>query len=198
MIDERIIWEDFKREKGYALSYIYEQNIDFLYFYGKKFTDDKDFILDTIHDLFCYLIQTRKTLGETNNIRFYLITSFRRRLLKEIQNKSKQILTNDNFHFEATEFIFSTEEDLIRDEDHSKRLKLIRQGINELNAKQREILYYKFTCEFDYDQICAIMSISYDAARQLVSRAISLMRKYLESNDFYLFFIFNRLKKVTK
>lgn len=198
MIDERIIWEDFKREKGYALSYIYEQNIDFLYFYGKKFTDDKDFILDTIHDLFCYLIQTRKTLGETNNIRFYLITSFRRRLLKEIQNKSKQILTNDNFHFEATEFIFSTEEDLIRDEDHSKRLKLIRQGMNELNAKQREILYYKFTCEFDYDQICAIMSISYDAARQLVSRAISLMRKYLESNDFYLFFIFNRLKKVTK
>lgn len=198
MIDERIIWEDFKKEKEYALSYIYEQNIDFLYFYGKKFTDDKDFILDTIHDLFCYLIQTRKNLGETTNIRFYLITAFRRRLLKEIQTKSKQNLVGDDFQFEAADFIFSAEEDLIRDEDQSKRLKLIRQGMNELNAKQREILYYKFTCEFDYDQICAIMTISYDAARQLVSRAISLMRKYLESNDFYLFFIFNRLKTIPK
>ena len=198
MIDERIIWEDFKKEKEYALSYIYEQNIDFLYFYGKKFTDDKDFILDTIHDLFCYLIQTRKNLGETNNIRFYLMTAFRHRLLKEIKNKSKQLMISDNFQFEAADYIFSTEEDLIRDEDHSKRMKLIGQGMKKLNAKQREILYYKFTCEFDYDQICVIMSISYDAARQLVSRAISMMRKYLEGNDFYLFFIFNRLKTIPK
>jgi RNA polymerase sigma factor (sigma-70 family) len=198
MIDERIVWEDFKNEQEYALSYIYEQNIDFLFFYGKKFSDDKDLILDTIHDLFCYLIHTRKKLGETNNIRFYLITSFRRRLLKEIQHKNKQLLIGENFQLEANDFIFSTEEDLIRNEEDVKRMKMIRRGINELNAKQREILYYKFTCEFDYDQICDIMSISYDAARQLVSRAINLLRKYLENNDFYLLFIFRRLKAITK
>ncbi|HLN71887.1 MAG TPA: sigma-70 family RNA polymerase sigma factor [Prolixibacteraceae bacterium] len=198
MIDERIVWEDFKQEQEYALSYIYEQNIDFLFFYGKKFSDDKDLILDTIHDLFCYLIQTRKKLGETNNIRFYLITSFRRRLLKEIQNKNKQTLIGEHFQLEAGDFTFSTEEDLIQNEEDVKRMKIIRQGINELNAKQREILYYKFTCEFDYDQICAIMTISYDAARQLVSRAINLLRKYLESKDFYLFFIFKRLRNITK
>lgn len=198
MTDERIIWEDFKNEKEYALSFIYEQNIDFLYYYGKKFTDDKDLILDTIHDLFFYLIQTRKNLGETNNIRFYLMTAFRRRLLKEIQNKNKQILVGDNFQNETTDFIISTEEDLIQDEVQSKRLKLIREGMNELNARQREILYYKFTCEFDYDQICAIMSIKYDAARQMVSRAISIMRKYLEGNDIYLLFIFNGLKTISK
>ena len=198
MIDERTVWEDFKNEHEYALSYIYEQNIDFLFFYGKKFSDDKDLILDTIHDLFCYLIQTRKNLGETNNIRFYLITAFRRRLLKEVQNKNKQNLISGDFHLEADDFIYSSEEDLIRNEDDQKRMKIIRQGINELNAKQREILYYKFTCEFDYDQICAIMSISYDAARQLVSRAISLLRKFLQGNDFYLLFIFNRLQTISK
>lgn len=183
MIDEKTIWEDFKNEQEYALSYMYEQNIDFLYFYGKKFSEDKDLILDTIHDLFCYLIQTRKKLGETNNIRIYLITAFRRRLLKEIKNKKKQNLAGDNFQLEADDFIFSTEEDLIRNEEDSKRIKTVQQGMNELNAKQREILYYKFTCEFDYDQICSIMSISYDAARQLTSRAINLLRKYMENNN---------------
>lgn len=198
MIDQRIVWEDFKNEQEYALSYIYEQNIDFLFFYGKKFSDDKDLILDTIHDLFCYLIQTRKKLGETNNIRFYLITAFRRRLLKEIQNKNKQLLIGETFHLEADDFIFSSEEDVIRNEEDIKRMRVIRQGINELNAKQQEILYYKFTCEFDYDQICTIMSISYDAARQLVSRAISLLRKYMERKDFHLFFIFSRLKTISK
>lgn len=196
MIDDSIVWEDFKNEQEYALSYIYEQNVDFLYYYGKKFSEDKDLILDTIHDLFCYLIQTRNNLGKTNNIRFYLITSFRRRLLKEIQQKNKQLLVGENFQLEANDFIYSTEEDLIRNEEDVKRMKIIRQGINELNAKQREILYYKFTCEFDYDQICDIMSISYDAARQLVSRAIGLLRKYLENNDIYLLFIFSRLKRI--
>jgi RNA polymerase sigma factor (sigma-70 family) len=185
MIDEKTIWEDFKNEQEYALSYMYEQNIDFLFFYGKKFSEDKDLILDTIHDLFCYLIQTRKSLGETNNIRFYLITAFRRRLLKEIKNKNNQNLIGDNTQLEADDFIFSTEEDWIRNEEDLKRIKLLQQAMSELNAKQREILYYKFTCEFDYDQICLIMSISYDAARQLMSRAINLLRKYLENNDLY-------------
>jgi RNA polymerase sigma factor (sigma-70 family) len=185
MIDEKTIWEDFKNEQEYALSYMYEQNIDFLFFYGKKFSEDKDLILDTIHDLFCYLIQTRKSLGETNNIRFYLITAFRRRLLKEIKNKNNQNLIGDNAQLEADDFIFSTEEDWIRNEEDLKRIKLLQQAMSELNAKQREILYYKFTCEFDYDQICLIMSISYDAARQLMSRAINLLRKHLENNDLY-------------
>jgi RNA polymerase sigma factor (sigma-70 family) len=185
MIEEKVIWEDFKNEQEYALSYIYEQNIDFLFFYGKKFSEDKDLILDTIHDLFCYLIQTRKSLGETNNIRFYLITAFRRRLLKEIKNKNKQNLIGDNAQLEADDFIFSTEEDWIRNEEDLKRIKLLQQAMSELNAKQREILYYKFTCEFDYDQICLIMSLSYDAARQLMSRAINLLRKHLENNDLY-------------
>lgn len=196
-MEDKIIWQDFKDEKEYALSYIYHKNMDFLFSYGKKFTDDEDLVLDTIHDLFCYIIQTRKKLGATDNIRFYLITAFKRRLFKEIQQKNKQLQISGNFQFEA-DFVFSVEEDLIRDEDHSKRLKIIRQGMDELTAKQREILYYKFTCDFDYPQICAIMSISYDTARQMVSRSVSLMRKYLEVNDFSLLFIFNRLVKGLK
>lgn len=191
MLDDKNIWEDFKNGKEYALSYIYHQNIDFLFIYGKKFTGDEDIILDTIQDLFYYLIQTRNSLGETDNIQFYLITSFKRRLFREIQKRNRQVAINENYQLEI-DFSFSVEEE-ISEEDYSKKAKLIRQGISELNARQREILYYKFTCDFDYDQICEIMSVNYDTARQLVSRAIATMRKYLSENDFYLFFIFSRL-----
>ena len=190
MVEDKNIWEDFKEEKGDALSHIYHQNIDFLFSYGKKFTDDEDFILDTLQDLFYYLIQRRKNLGATDNIRFYLMTAFKRRLFKEIQDKSNQLLRSEHFRLEA-DCVFSIEEELIRDEDQAKRQKIIQQGMNELTARQREILYYKFTCDLDYDQICGLMSISYDSARQLVSRAISLMRKYLEGHNFCLLFIFN-------
>ncbi len=193
MLEDKYIWEEFKNEEDDALSYIYHQNIDFLFYYGKRFTGDDDFILDTIQDLFYDLIRTRKNLGKTDNIKLYLIKSFRRRLLQEIIKNKKQSELNNNYKLEP-DIVFSIEEELIRDEDLSKKLKLVRQGINELNTKQREILYYKFTCGFDYNQICEIMSIKYDSARQLVSRAINSLKKYLSGNNIVFMFIFRELK----
>ena len=192
MNEDKYIWEEFKNEKEYALSYIYHQNIDFLFYYGKKFTKDEDFILDIIQDMFYDLIRSRKNLGKTDNIRLYLLKSFRRKLIRELGKIRKQAGFSGEY-FPKPEIVFSVEEDLIRDEDQSKKMKLIRQGMQELNAKQREILYYKFTCDFDYGQICEIMSITYVSARQLVSRAIGSMKKHLSDNDFVFMFIFKRL-----
>lgn len=192
MKEDKLIWEEFKREEDSALSYIYHQNIDFLFFYGKKFTKDENLILDVIQELFYELIRSRKNLGETDNIRLYLLKSVRRKLIRELEKNKKKTELNNDFQFEP-EIVFSVEEDLIRNEDQSKKLKFIRQGLQELNVKQREILYYKFTCDFEYDQICELMSINYDSARQLVSRAIGSMKKYLSESDFFLLFFFRRL-----
>ena len=194
MKEDKYIWEEFKNGEEYALSYIYHQNIDFLFFYGKKFTGDENLVLDAIQDLFYDLIRSKKNLGPTDNIRLYLLKSFRRKLIRELDKNKKQAnLSND--YFPEPNIVFSIEEDLIRDEEQSNKLKFIRQGMQELNAKQREILYYKFTCDFDYAQICEIMSITYDSARQQVSRAISSIKKYLSENDFVFMFIFKKLAR---
>lgn len=99
----------------------------------------------------------------------------------------------DEEYRECPIITFSIEEELILNEVLTEKEELIRQGMNELNIKQREILYYKFTCDFNYDQICEVMSISYDSARQLVSRAITILKKYLVQNDFVLILMFSRL-----
>ncbi len=192
MPEDKNIWEEFKKNEGHALSYIYHQNIDFLFSYGKKFTKEEDFILDTIQDLFYDLIRTRRNLGETDNIRFYLARSFKRKLLQGISKMKKQSMVDEEYR-ECPIITFSIEEELILNEVLTEKEELIRQGMNELNIKQREILYYKFTCDFNYDQICEVMSISYDSARQLVSRAITILKKYLVQNDFVLILMFSRL-----
>lgn len=178
MLNDRCIWEHFKNEEDEAISYIYHQNIDFLFYYGKKVTDDEQLILDTIQDLFYYLISNRKSLGKTDNIRFYLTTAFRRRLFKELKNKKKELLLEEEAQL-SPEITFSIEEDIIRNEDQETKSEMIKKGMKKLNTTQREILYYKFNCNFNYDQICEIMSISYDSARQLVSRAIQSLKKFL-------------------
>jgi len=194
MNDDQYIWEEFKNGEEYALSYIYNQNIDFLFFYGKRITKDEDFILDVIQDLFYDLIKSKRNLGITNNIRLYLLKSLRRKLIRELQRKHKQSGSIEEIEVQP-DIVFSVEEDIILAEDKSKRLEIIRHGMKELNQKQREILYYKFTLGFDYEQICKIMQITNDSARQLVSRAITSLKKYFAENDFILMLIFKKLVK---
>ena len=191
-MEDKYIWEEFKNGKDYALSYIYLQNIDFLFFYGKKFTADEDFILDVVQDLFYDLIKSRKNLNSTDNIRLYLIKSFRRKLLYGIGNKRKLDKLNKDYNLEP-DIIFSVEEELITSEDQSRRKIFVRKGMRMLNAKQREIFYYKFSCGFDYPQICEIMSISYDSARKLVSRGINSLKQYMSENNFVFMLVFRRL-----
>ena len=194
MNDDKSIWEEFKHGEEYALSFIYNQNIDFLFFYGKKITKDDDLILDIIQDLFHELIRSKSNLGKTDNIRLYLLKSFRRKLIREIQQKHKYQENYQELEVQPN-IVFSVEEDLISTEEKSHREELVKQGMKELSHKQREILYYKFTCGFDYKQISEIMTITNDSARQLVSRAIQSIKKYLSENHSILLFITNRIIK---
>jgi RNA polymerase sigma factor (sigma-70 family) len=145
------IWEEFRKEEESALSYIYHQNIDFLFFYGKRFTKDEHFVRDVIQELFCDLIKNRKNLGETDNIRLYLLKSFRRKLFREIEKKENPLEHNDNYQLHP-EIMFSIEDDIIKDEERSQKIKHIRKGFRELNDEQREVLYYKFTCGYNSEE----------------------------------------------
>ena len=186
---DKIVWREFINGGEDALSFIYHQNVDFLFFYGKKFTTDESLIVDVIQDLFFYLISKRENLRETDNIRIYLLKSFRRRLFENLKKKKKELDQIKEYSIEP-QIVFSFEEKLIFDEEESERELELKNGMEKLNAKQREVLYYRFTCGFDYQQICEIMSISYDTARQMVSRSIQSLKQYLISRGFFLAILF--------
>jgi RNA polymerase sigma factor (sigma-70 family) len=175
------IWDDFRKGEKYALSHIYYQHVELLYRYGKKFSQDSDLIKDTIQDLFFDLIRTRESLGFTDNIRFYLMRSFRRKL---VQNLKKDQPPQNSLNSEPEPaIVYSIEEEFIGRESLSKRDGLIQNCLQKLNPRQREILYYRYTCNLEYVEICDLMSLKYDSARKLVHRAIESLKKMLGSSD---------------
>lgn len=188
------IWDDFRAGKEYALSHVYYQNIDLLFRYGKKFSHDNELVKDTIQDLFFDLIRTRKNLGATDNIRFYLMCSFRRKLVQSLKkNELSHNLPQSN---PEPTILYSIEEEFIGRESLSKRDRLIQNCLQELNPRQREILYYRYTCNLEYDEICELMSLKYDSARKLVHRAIESLKKMLCARDILNLFygIFPRIQ----
>jgi len=185
---DKELWEDFLNGEDYALSHIYYQHVQGLYRYGKKFSNDDELIKDTIQDLFYDLIKTRHNLHGTDNIGFYLIASFRRKLAKSIRKRNVLSDITDEEFFQA-EIVYSVEKELIEKEQLSERERLLQAGFNELAPKQREILYYRYICEFSYDQICKITSLKYDSARKQVFRALKSLRKAVEGRSSIVLFL---------
>lgn len=188
MTEDRKIWEQFKAGDKNATSYIYYQHVQMLYRYGKKFTSDSELVKDTIQELFFDLIRTRAGLGTTDNIRFYLFKSLRRKITNE---KLKKPLIKDSEEEQTSELtiVYSYEEELINLEDLSRREQLVQKGLAGLSPKQREILFYRYTCEFEYEQICEIMKMKYDSARKMVFRALQSLKDHLSETDFHFFVV---------
>lgn len=186
------LWEDFKKGEKYALSHIYYHYVDQLFRYGRKFSTDDDLIKDTIQDLFFDLIRTRDNLGSTDHIYFYLLKAFRRRLFKNISNPPKIQTTENMVEEQIPHIVYSIEDDLIQKEQLTRKEELIRKALSQLSPKQREILYYRFTCDFEYVQICEIMSMKYDSARKMVFRALQTLREELSETNISMLFIYNQ------
>lgn len=176
------IWNDFRRGEMYALTQIYHQYGDFLFGYGMKFSHDRDLVKDTIQDLFFDLIRSRENLGYTNSIRFYLMRSFRRKLVDNLQKI--QVTESLNFyeHLPRIDFSFDDEKSIV--EISNLRERVVQENLKELNPRQREILYYRFCCNMNYEEICQIMSIKYDSARKLVHRALEALKARLKKESF--------------
>ena len=173
------IWDDFRNGDDNALSHIYYQYVQDLFRYGLKFyKDDEELVKDMIQALFFDLIRTRKSLGSTDNIRFYLISSFRNKLAL-VAKKGKFFERPTKANMMKADIVYSVEKEMIEEEQLSENKQVVQRALEELSPKQREILYYKFTCDFSYDQICEIMSLKYDSARKLVFRSLRSLRKAL-------------------
>ena len=198
-VNDNQLWEDFKKGKQSALSQIYHLHVESLYRYGKKFSSDSDLVKDTIQDLFFDLIRSRKNLGKTDQIYFYLLSAFRRKLFRSMSDKKIGAKTGKEEELFSAQIIYSAEEEFIEKEHLSQKEELIRKGLAELSPKQREILYYRFTCDFEYEQICEIMSMKYDSARKMVFRALKSLREHLsESNIILLSIHFQNLTTFLK
>lgn len=189
MKKDREIWESFKAGDLSALSYVYFQYFHSMFQYGIRFKDDPEFIKDCIQDVFFKLLQAGEKLSPTDNIQFYLFKALKNAILKEIEKSKK----NEPAKFSTLKFDapFMLEEELEEKENASNKEQALLKALKELSDRQREIIYLRFECGMEYDQICDIMQLKNDSARKLVFRAIKSLKEII--NDQlqlpFLFFI---------
>ncbi len=175
------LWERFKKGDKSAFFQLYDRFFDALYNYGFHFCRDKCLIEDCIHDLFLDLHKYRERLGETENIRFYLLRSLRRLISKAQANKNL-LLTDEQLLLQNDIPVMSFENTMIALETENEDHRILAMAMKELSDRQREGLSLKFEQNLSYKEIAGILGISVESARTSIYRALKELRKALKSH----------------
>lgn len=192
LVLDRDRWGRFKTGDNDALNLIYAEYSKKLYLYGLKLTPNHTIIEDSIQDVFTDLVRNRRKLGDTDNILFYLLKSFKRRLVRQLQKEKRYDLKQNDEGF-VFDIIYSIEHEIIQKEKANLKLQSLQQAINHLTARQKEAIYLKFTEELEYKEIAETMEMSIEGSRNLICKAIKSLKDSLQGDTSLLLFFFKRI-----
>ncbi|MDR1864698.1 MAG: sigma-70 family RNA polymerase sigma factor [Bacteroidales bacterium] len=171
-ISDTCLWDHFRHGDDEAFALIYRSHVHALFDYGSRFSSDTEFVRDCIHDLFVELSNHRSTLGSTDNIRFYLVRSLKNKIVRQQKRVHDTVSIDDCFMLEAIP-------DVDREEKESLRVKkkLLRDTLNQMSERQKEIIYLRYIIELNNEEIAEVMGISYQAVRNTLYKALETLRK---------------------
>ncbi len=152
------------------------KNYSDLYYYGLKISHDGELTKDCIQDLFTSLWKNRVQLSQIQSVKFYLLKSLRRSVIKAIQKNNKTIIRVELFSSYEPNIEFSHEELLIDEEKADEKKQKLLRLINSLPKKQREVIYLKYYEELTYEEIAEMLSVNYQSVLNLVHKAIKSIR----------------------
>lgn len=183
-MDDQQLWHKFKKGDSQALKIIYDEHVQNLRNYARKFTSDDDLIADVIHDLFVFVWNKRETLGMTDSIIKYLCVALRRDLIRRIQKDQKEVSFENTMDYKY-DFQLTQEDIMVANEQSNVNSQKLAKGMESLSSRQKEAIYLKFYEEMSYDEICEVMGINYQSVRNLISKGLLELR----SSFISLFFI---------
>ncbi|MEM9859550.1 MAG: sigma-70 family RNA polymerase sigma factor [Bacteroidota bacterium] len=173
------LWDGFRNGGETEYSRIYTRYVDMLYRYGKRLCNDDQIVEDCIQDLFIDLWKFRASIQIKHSLKSYLLTSYRRRLMKQFDRKMNVIEEEDIAKTLPLEI--SIEQEIINKQHQKDRLFSLRSAISKLTIRQKEVIYLKFYSNLDYSEIAQIMDISIAAAYNLISKTLKLLKSALVS-----------------
>jgi len=185
------LWAHFKQGDKEAFSLIYEMNVDALFAYGSRISADSDLVKDSVQEVFLLLYKQRNNLSDISNIKFYLFRSLKHLLLRRISRERKFSerfglrISAPEFHIE-----YSVEENIILDEQEKETKDFVLHLLENLNSRQREILYLRFHQGFSYIQISDITGINSTSAKKQVSRILMRLREIAGKNTLNILLMF--------
>ena len=175
--EDILLWESFRKGDREAFATLFRNHYEMLFRYGGKFTANTGQLEDSIQELFVELWQA-KSRNTVVSVRAYLLKSLKYKLLKTYRQTRITLPAGDG----DGGFEFSHEHFLVAGEEEAERKRLLLRALEQLSARQKEIIYLKYYQDLSYEEVSEIMNINYQVARNLLYQAIKSLKSRLPSS----------------
>lgn len=166
-----------------AYSTIYRLYYARLFRYAMQIYPHKAFVEDVLQDFFTYLAEHCRKMRKVSNFEVYLFQSVKRNLYARLSRQQQSDRTRERYQRRMIPLQDQQEappdEQLIAEETAANRRERLRAAMANLPDHQREILYLRYFEEMSYPEICQILDLNYQVARNYASRAIRQLKNAL-------------------
>ena len=178
--DETKQWSKLLNGDQEALAFFYTKYTDWLLRYGLSLTCNRELVQDAIQELFINIWNRRRNLSQPDSVKYYLMVSIRRIILKDIKNRR---LSTDILPDEALSYKYGEDLSIEIEEDLYAQL---QNAVRALPPRQQEVIFLKFFEKLNYEQIAAITGLDYQILRNTIYRAIKSLRHQLAEKSVLL------------
>lgn len=173
--NEVTFWNAFRGGDQNAYARFYEYCYPKLYTYGINVGMDDTQIRDAIQELFLKLYNKPHIIKETVTLLPFLFRSIRNYYLNLVKKENTRLNIED--YETAFSFDYTIEEHLVAEEDRQALSNKIKEILSTLTSRQREIIYFRFFYEMEYEEIAQILNITSQGARNMIYKAFEKIRK---------------------
>jgi RNA polymerase sigma factor (sigma-70 family) len=184
-LNEELLWDEYRAGSQPAFASLYREYVNVLYHYCTHFANDRALIKDCIHDLFVELWKHRANIGPTTSVRFYLMASIKRKVVRHLTAEQKLVSQDDvmNNRRGSGEWVpgadGSHENALIADEEDLHRHDCLQRAIRQLPRRQREAVYLRYYENLSNEEISTLMHINIQSVYNLIFGALSNLKKQI-------------------
>lgn len=186
-------WSSFVNGNEASYEALYHFYFKTLCDFGLRLCADKEIVKDCIQEIFIKLWVNRANLHNIKSIKSYLFSALRNAIFNFYASpRSKNdVITAET---ENLDFVleYSPEEILIGREIETEKTRKVKLALNELTARQKELIYFKYYIGLDYNEIAEVMQITVKACYKLMGRALEILKESVHKKggkDIFLWFL---------
>jgi len=145
--------------------------------FGKKIVQNEYLAEESIQELFIYIYEKDVQLSTIGNLRAYLFTAFRRRLLLKKQSTPQLI----DIASISTDILFQASDFADNISSSNQRNAQLASLLNDLPWRQREALFLKYFNKLSTKEIANIMGIQPQVVSNTIYKALKKMKDIAHS-----------------
>ena len=177
--NDALLWDDFRAGSQAAYACMYERYARTLYNYGYKIAQSRQLTEDCVQDLFLSILESRDRLGQTDSIKFYLMRSLRREIVRLLQAEQRFDPDPEALNFQV---IFHYEPTWLDSQISADQSALLLTELNALPPRQKEALFLKYFDNLSYEEIAGVMNIEQASTYKVIYKAIATLQKRVGSS----------------